>query len=69
MQDGTQPSDPLHQLVGFDRVHLSAGQQTQVPFPVDASVFSRVDEDGNRVTSPGEWVFTCEGASAVIVTA
>jgi len=68
-QTGTLPSDPLKQLVGFDRVHLGVGQQIQVSFPLDASVFSRVNESGKRVTSAGEWMFTCEGESMTIVSA
>ena len=72
VQTGTNPvpagPDPIRQLVGFDRVYLGPGQQTQVTFNVDASGVSRVGDDGVRVSVAGVWTFSTADGEPLAVT-
>lgn len=45
---------PLWQLVGFTRLHLSAGEAQQVSFMLSQEQLSLVDEQGHLVFMPGE---------------
>lgn len=65
VQPGANPvpagSDPIKSLVGFARVNLAPGASTTVPLPLDATAFSRVNADGQRVVNAEEWRFTVDG--------
>ena len=52
------PQTPLasrHALVGFQRVHLAAGEQRHVHFMLSARDLSTVDEGGTRAVSAGQY--------------
>lgn len=44
---------PIHQLEGFDRIHLEPGQTKTVEFELDPRQFSMIDKDDTRVIEPG----------------
>lgn len=46
---------PLQDLVGFERVHVKAGETTTVMIQPELSLFSQVDIDGNRYPLAGEY--------------
>jgi len=53
--------NPLKYLVGFTREHnIQPGQKVQVTFPVTTHDLSFVNEEGQRETERGEWVFEIE---------
>ena len=61
----TQPGafeTPLRALAGFQRVHLGPGGSAHVRFTIDPRSLGQVDEKGNRVVLPGEYVVSLGGA-------
>lgn len=54
---------PLHSLVGFRRVHLKPGESTVIRFTLTPDMMSLVNDDGERVLEPGEFVVTVGGCS------
>ena len=46
---------PLHQLVGFARVHLKPGRARSVSFRIEAKQMSLIDEEGRRILEPGRF--------------
>jgi beta-glucosidase len=57
----TQPKGfetPHHVLAGFTRVHLAPHAATHVSLTVDPRSLGQVDDKGNRVIVPGEYVVT-----------
>jgi len=62
---------PVRVLAGFQRVHLTRGQSTQVRFTIDPRSLAQVDEQGNRVVVPGDYAVSLggsqpEGSAAVL---
>ena len=61
----TQPKafeTPLRVLAGFKRVHLGPGESAHVSLIVDPRSLGQVDEKGNRVIVPGEYIVSLGGA-------
>ncbi|WP_263367265.1 glycoside hydrolase family 3 protein [Edaphobacter bradus] len=61
----TQPKafeTPLRVLAGFTRVHLDPGQTAQVGLTLDPRSLGQVDEKGNRVIVPGEYLVSLGGS-------
>ena len=52
---------PLRQLVGFQRVHLAAGEAQEVSFTVTPRQMSVVLEDGRRAVEPGRFTLFVGG--------
>ena len=46
---------PNHELRGFKRMHLKAGQSEPIAFELAARDFSLIDDDGQRVLEPGRF--------------
>ncbi len=60
----TQPKayeTPLRVLAGFKRVHLGAGESAHISLTIDPRSLGQVDEKGNRVIVPGEYVVSLAG--------
>jgi beta-glucosidase len=57
-----QKDGPLHALVGFDRIHLAAGDSKDVTLHIDPRSLSSVDDRGNRAVLPGKYALTVGGA-------
>ena len=61
----TQPKayeTPLRVLAGFKRVHLGAGESAHLSLTIDPRSLGQVDEKGNRVILPGEYLVSLAGA-------
>jgi beta-glucosidase len=61
----TQPKvseTPLRVLVGFKRIHLSAGESGHVSLTIDPRSLGQVDQKGTRVVVPGEYAVSLAGA-------
>jgi len=61
----TQPKafeTPLRVLSGFKRVHLGPGEAAHVSLTIDPRSLGQVDEKGNRVIVPGEYIVSLGGA-------
>src|SRR5215471_1835588 len=61
----TQPKayeTPLRELAGFTRVHLGRGESAHIRLTIDPRVLGQVDEKGNRVIVPGEYIVSLSGA-------
>jgi beta-glucosidase len=54
---------PLHNLIGFRRVHLKSGERTVIPFTVTPEMMKMVNDAGDRVLEPGEFRVTIGGCS------
>jgi beta-glucosidase len=52
---------PLRQLQAFQRIHLKKKQKATVNFTLNPHQFSFIDEYGNRVLEPGEFIITVGG--------
>jgi len=52
---------PIRQLVGFQRVHLEAGETRQVSFTIPAKAFALVDAQGRRIIEPGAFIIAVGG--------
>jgi hypothetical protein len=46
---------PIQELIGFERVHVKAGEKATVTIQPELSMFSQVDENGNRYPLSGEY--------------
>jgi len=46
---------PIQELIGFERVHVKAGEKAMVTVQPELSMFSQVDENGNRYPLSGEY--------------
>jgi beta-glucosidase len=60
----TQPKafeTPLRVLAGFQRVHLGPGESAHVILTIDPRSLGQVDDKGNRVIMPGEYVVSLGG--------
>lgn len=53
---------PLHQLQGFERIHLAAGEKKTVTCTLKPKQMSLINADGKRVVEPGEFRVTAGGA-------
>ena len=51
----TSPRNPIHQLRGFIRVHLEAGESGTVTFSLDREDLALVNDTGQRVVERGEY--------------
>ena len=60
----TPPSDlaPIRALVGFTRVHLSAGETKDIPITIAPRQLSQVDAMGHRAILPGVYTLYVGGA-------
>ena len=47
------PSPPLKQLFGFERVHLNVNETTQVYFPLYVNALQTIAHDGSKWLEPG----------------
>lgn len=54
---------PLHSLIGFRRVHLKSGEQTEITFTVTPEMMEMVNDAGDRVIEPGAFRVTVGGCS------
>jgi beta-glucosidase len=50
-----EDTEPRFTLAAYDKVHLEAGKSAKVQLALNAEVFSRYDESGERVPAPGSW--------------
>ncbi|HWA95478.1 MAG TPA: glycoside hydrolase family 3 C-terminal domain-containing protein [Terracidiphilus sp.] len=57
-----QADGPIHSLVAFDRVHISAGASKEVTLKIDPRSLSSVDAKGNRSILSGKYLLTLGGA-------
>lgn len=57
-----QKDGPIHSLVGFDRIHLAAGDSKEVTLHFDPRALSSVDDQGNRSIVAGHYMLTVGGA-------
>merc|ERR1712070_973248 len=46
---------PKQELIGFERVHVKAGEKATVTLKPELSMFSQVDENGTRYPLAGEY--------------
>jgi hypothetical protein len=49
------PSPPIKQLFGFERVHLDKGETAQIYFPLNVNALLTVAEDGSKWLEPGHY--------------
>ena len=54
---------PLHHLVGFERVHLKAGESTTLKFTVTPAMTSFYNDEGKLSVEPGEFRLEVGGCS------
>jgi hypothetical protein len=54
-QSLSDPSPPIKELFGFERVHLDVGQTTQVFFPLNIQSLLTVGHDGSKWLEPGSY--------------
>jgi beta-glucosidase len=52
---------PLHQLQGFERIHLAAGEKKTVSCTLKPKQMSLINAEGKRVVEPGEFRVTAGG--------
>ncbi len=52
---------PLRSLEAFDRVHLKQGETKKLRFVLKPEQLSVIDDQGNRVSEPGEFVISVGG--------
>ena len=57
-----QSGGPIHSLVGFQRVTISAGGSKEVSIKLDPRSLSSVDDQGNRSILAGKYNVTLGGA-------
>jgi beta-glucosidase len=58
--DSTTPV-PVHQLQGFERVHLAPGETKRVIFTLTPRQYSLIDDRGRRVIEPGDFLVAVGG--------
>ncbi|RBG31816.1 glycoside hydrolase family 3 protein, partial [Xanthomonas oryzae pv. oryzae] len=61
LQYPDRPQSPLRSLVGFQRVHLAAGEQRTLTFNLDARALSDVDRSGQRAVEAGNYTLFVGG--------
>jgi hypothetical protein len=54
-QSLNDPSPPMKNLFGFERVHLDVGQTTQVYFPFNVQSLLTIAHDGSKWIEPGPY--------------
>jgi beta-glucosidase len=59
---GSSCVSPHHDLRGFDRVTLAAGESRRVAFHLTARDLSQVDDRGRRRVEPGRFRITVGGS-------
>jgi len=64
-----QSDGPIHSLVGFQRVHLRAGQSQDVTVELSPRALSSVDNKGQRSVLPGKYQLTVGSAQPGETTA
>jgi beta-glucosidase len=57
-----QADGPIHSLVAFQRVNISAGVSREVTLTLDPRTLSSVDDKGNRAILEGKYTLTLGGA-------
>ena len=57
-----QPDGPIHSLIGFQRIHLQAGESRAVTLHFDPRTLSSVEDSGQRLILPGSYTLTLGGA-------
>jgi len=57
------PGDPLYTLVGFQRVHLAAGETRTLNLRVSSEMLATVDDDGRSSVQPGAYRLYAGGSS------
>jgi beta-glucosidase len=57
-----QPDGPIHSLVGFQRVHLAAGDSREITISIDPRSLSSVNGKGIRSILPGKYTLNLGGA-------
>jgi beta-glucosidase len=57
-----QSDGPIHSLVGFQRVHLAAGESREVILSIDPRALSSVNDKGIRAILPGKYTLSLGGA-------
>jgi len=60
---------PLRALRGFTRVHLGAGESKRVNLTLDPRDLSYVNENGDRLIAPGDYIVTVAGGQPGTSTA
>jgi beta-glucosidase len=55
---------PIHKLVGFRRVHVSAGKSKTVRFSLPSEVMLFVDANGDQKLEPGQFRLTVGSCSS-----
>lgn len=63
--NGTLPK-PLRQLKGINRVHIKAGETKTVTFKLDSQTFSHINNNAQRVISPGSYTISVGGGQPEI---
>jgi beta-glucosidase len=56
--------EPIRSLAGFSRIHLNAGEKTQVEFVLTPRRMSLIDANGRRIVEPGEFRIEVGGKQA-----
>lgn len=56
------PISPIRRLIGFQRVHLRAGEEQTVTMPLTSEAASSVNDDGSRTLVPGSYTLFIAGA-------
>jgi len=64
-----QPDGPIHSLVGFQRVHLAAGESREVTISIVPRSLSSVNDKGIRSILPGKYTLSLGGAQPQETTA
>ena len=54
---------PLHHLIGFERVMLSAGETREIKFTITPEMMSFFNDDGKLTLEPGEFRLEVGGCS------
>ncbi len=54
---------PEQSLVGFDRIHVPAGESREINFTVTPEMMESINEDGEAVLEPGEFKIYVGGSS------
>lgn len=54
---------PKQSLVGFDRIHVPAGESREINFTVTPEMMESINEDGEAVLEPGEFKIYVGGSS------
>ena len=54
---------PRHHLIGFERVHLKAGESKNLKFTITPEMMSFYNDDGKLTLEPGEFKLEIGGCS------